>query len=272
MDNDFDDGPANDGDDAIAHQADGPAKAREAACHTEEQRATLARALRTIIGAVYARGFDIEKVAGHDMPKGCSSTDPALEVPLSEFAVPARCVAAAKEHEILLFGVVPEAGPRPGTPAAAHDLAPGTQTAVVCMNTGDVKPVRDAVKSIRTNWPRVQTVIFVSFCRLTPFTRKEIMAMTVPRVQHFNVVDDLQHQVLSHRLVPVHRVLNRAEAARAKIRFKSCPTEDDSPFPMLSTQDAPVRLLGLQAGDLVCVTETWGRTAAHDTIFIVKDI
>jgi len=250
-----------------------PAKAVETACHTEEQRATLARALRTIIGAVYARGFDIKTVAGHEMPEGCSSTHPALEAPLAEFAVPARCAFAANEREVLVVGVVPATGPRPGTTAAAHELAPGSHIAVVCISTGDVKPVREAVFNMRRlmDGMHLVTVILVSFARLTPFTKREIGDMSNPSVQYFNVVDDLQQRVLDHALVQPHVPLTPEEARRARQRFKGSPGEPTL-FSTLSSTEPPVRLLGLRVGDLVHVTETWGRSPPHDTVFEVADV
>ena len=259
------------GDDGRGMRPEAPAKAVETACLTEQQRSTLSRALRTILFAVYARGFDIQFIGGHSMPPGCSPDHPATSVPLAEFQAASRCEGAAKDREVVVVGVVPDEGPRPGTPAAAHGLAPGTQTAVVCINTGDVKPVRDAVRSMRTKWPLVHTIIFISFLPLTPFTKKEITGIAHPRVQYFNVVEDLQHNALAHTLVQPHVVLDSVQAARARARFRGAPGEDTH-FSVLGTSDPPVRLLGLHPGDLVHVTEQWGRAPPHDTIFVVRDL
>lgn len=84
-------------------------------------------------------------------------------------------------------------------------------------------------------------------------------------------MDNLQHRVLQHLLVQPHVVLNRAQAALARKRFKGSPGEDTQ-FSVLGTTDPPVRLLGLRPGDLVHVTEKWGRMAPHDTIFVVRDL
>jgi DNA-directed RNA polymerase I, II, and III subunit RPABC1 len=270
MDDDFE-GAVDVDDPTAGGHAPAPSKAVATACHTEEQRATLGRALRTLLGALYERGFDIQTIAGHDMPPGCSPEDPAVEVPLAEFTKPERTIAAAVDREILLVGVVPPGGPRAGSAAMAHDLAPGTQTVVVCMNSGDVRPVRDAVRTMRGDkWKRVHTVIIISFCRLTSFTKREIANMRQPRVQHFNIVDDLQHRALDHHLVPRHVVLSPQQKRRALQKYQAPPGEDTR-FPALSTVDPPVRLLGLEPGDLVHVTEKWGRSPPHDTIFVVKD-
>ena len=248
-----------------------PAKAVETACHTEEQRATLERAMGTMIGAVYARGFDIQFILGHEMPEGCAPGHPATQLPLSEFKNTERCAQAAIMREVVLVGIVPKGGPRPGTPAKAHGLEAGTQTAVVCMNTGDVRQVRDAIRSMRTNWPRAHTVILITFCVLTPYTAKEIANIRTPRVQHFNIIEHLQHRVLEHKLVRPHIVLDAEQKYRAIAKYMASPEDGkgETRFVALPATDPPVRMLGLEPGDFVHVTEEWGRTAPHDTIFIV---
>lgn len=245
------------------------ARAAALATVTEKQRATLGRALVTLVKMTHARGFDVVEVAGQacgpeeggkEAPS--SSWAGALERALADCDDPDRAATAESTKEVLVLGRVPEGGPRKGTACAAQGTPPGAEMAVVCIANGKVQEVREALDLLTGALDRVVTVILVSRCSLTSFTRKYINALREPSVDFFPL-EQLQRCVVEHRLVPPHVPLTQEEATRARSLYRNII------FSRLQAKDPVARFYGFVPGQLVFIYETWGRRQPVPCIFEV---
>jgi hypothetical protein len=259
------------------------ARAAAMATVTEKQRATLARALVTLVKMTHARGFDVIEVAGEPVepvepgevveagaaPRGFPFPDdpvmPWTEA-LRRAAVgcddPARMVSAERCKEVLVLGQVPEGGARHSTPCAAQKVRPGAQMAVVCIANGKVDTVREVLDLLRKSLEAVVTVVLVSRCSLTSFTRKYIGALVDPVVDFFPL-ETLQRCVIDHKLVPRHIPLTAEQAARARAKYGSATLS------RMHTRDAVVRFYGFVPGQVLFMYETWGRQQPTGNLFEV---
>jgi hypothetical protein len=249
------------------------ARAAAMATVTEKQRATLARALVTLVKMTHARGFDVIEVAGEPVepvepgevveagaaPRGFPFPDDPV-MPWTEALRrasvgcddPARMVSAERCKEVLVLGQVPEGGARTYTPCAAQNVRPGAQMAVVCIANGKVETVREVLDLLRKSLAAVVSVVLVSRCTLTSFTRKYIGALADPVVDFFPL-ETLQRCAIEHKLVPWHQALNAEQVARARDQYK------DAIFSRMLTKDAIARFYGFVPGQMVFFYETWGR-------------
>ena len=263
-DDDVADGDGHDGENELCGESSTHARAAALATVTEKQRATLARALGTLVKMTHARGFDVAEVAG----VACEGPDghrEALAQALLDCDDPARTLTAEATKEVLVLGRVPAGGARKGTPCAAQNIVPGAEMAVVCIATGNVKEVREVLHLLTASLARVVTVILVSRCALTSFTRKYINALSDPVVDFFSL-DQLQGCVIEHKLVPRHVPLTAEEAANARAVFRNAILS------RLPVRDPVARFYGFVPGQLVFIYETWGRRQPVPALFEVVSV
>lgn len=264
----------NDADFAVAEDGCGgegctvPSKAADMAVASEEHRATLKRALLTLVKMTHARGFSVTTVAGYDVSDTVGAQtgsmltgDAGLQGILAEFDDPARC-STAEDKEIIVVGRVARDGAREGSACAAQKLPPGAEMAVVCIAKGNVDVVRDVLQALKSLLPHVATVVLVSKSRLTSYTRKVIGAMVSPTVDFFHITD-LQACVVEHSLVPPHVALTDTQEAAVRSVYKNAH------FNRLPVRDPVVKFYGFQPGQALLVTETWGRRAPQHAFFEV---
>ena len=129
--------------------------------------------------------------------------------------------------------------------------------------------IHSMIQSIQTSEYDKNRLIFVSLSKPSDNVSKVIKSYSKDGIQFFQI-QELQYDLMAHRMYMPHRILNEDEKTAIFNQYKI--SEPENQLPWIDSQDPPIKWIGAKPGDVIEVTrhsDSAGRSLYYR--FVVED-